>query len=67
MTGKALTLFVVLASLANTDALICYNCGYLELINGSKIGIKEEFGNIPFCDDFTTGDKNTEVAMMVSI
>ena len=67
MIGKSICLFVVLSFLSNANALVCFNCGYLELINGTKVPLTEDFGVVPFCDDFTSGDKNTEVAMMVSV
>jgi len=41
------------------DCLICYNCGYLELPDGQKVPVTEEFGKIPFCNDFTTDKENT--------
>ena len=66
MIGKLLSLIFVFAFMANScDALICYNCGYLELINGTKIALTEEYGDIPFCEDFTSGDTNTVMAKIV--
>ena len=66
MIGKLLSLIFLFAFMINScDALICYNCGYLELINGTKIPLTEEYEDIPFCEDFTSGDTNTVMAKIV--
>ena len=66
MIGKVLSLLFVSAFMINScDALICYNCGYLELINGTKVPLEEEYGDIPFCNDFASGDTNTVMAKIV--
>ena len=51
--------------MTNIDCLLCFNCGYLQLINGTKIPLKEEYGDIPFCDDFTSSQENTKLAKLV--
>ena len=65
MVGKALFLFIVMASLVDVDCLMCYNCGYMELLNGTKIKLNEQFEDVPFCDDFTTNKENTKIAALV--
>ena len=47
------------------SCLTCFNCGYLELPNGKKEPVTEEFGKIPFCDDFTQNEENTIEAYAV--
>ena len=37
----------------------CFSCGYMELTNGSKIPLSEDYGEIPFCNDFVDSDVNT--------
>ena len=66
MIGKVLILLISLTSMANVDCLVCFNCGYLELINGTKIPLTEEYGQIPFCNDFASSKDNTVFAKMVS-
>ena len=57
--------FTNAASLTD-DTLTCYNCGYLQLTNGTKIPLKEEYGDIPFCNDFASDEGMTVPAMIVS-
>ena len=53
MIFRALFLLIVLTSMANIDCLMCFDCGYLELVNGTKVPlIEEQFGKVPFCNDF---------------
>jgi len=60
MIGKVLSFLFVVAYMTNTsDALKCYSCGYLELINGTKIPLTEDYGTIPFCDDFAEKNETT--------
>ena len=33
--------------------------------DGSKVPIREEFGKVPFCEDFTTNEENTKMAYHV--
>ena len=70
MVGKLLLSLLVGFALTNAlptdDALTCYNCGYLEMMNGTRIPLKEEYEDIPFCGDFASGDEFTVPAMMVS-
>ena len=47
------------------SSLTCFNCGYLELPDGKKVEVTEEFGKIPFCDDFTQNEENTIEAYAV--
>ena len=49
------------------DMLMCYNCGYMQLINGTKIPLKEEYGDVPFCGDFASDEGMTKPAMIVSL
>lgn len=66
MIGRVLLLLFIVPYMANrSDALICYSCGYLELFNGTKIPLTEDFGKIPFCNDFATSDSNTVTAAIV--
>jgi len=55
--------FTNAASLTD-DTLTCYNCGYLQLTNGTKIPLKEEYGDIPFCNDFASDEGMTVPAMI---
>ena len=57
--------FTNAASLTD-DVLTCYNCGYLQLTNGTRVPLKEEYGDIPFCDDFASDEGMTVPAMIVS-
>ena len=57
--------FTNAASLTD-DVLTCYNCGYLQLTNGTRIPLKEEYGDIPFCGDFASDEGMTIPAMIVS-
>ena len=65
MIGRILIFLSVLISLSNVDALQCYSCGYLELVNGTKVKLTEEYGEVPFCNDFASGDSITVEASMV--
>jgi predicted small lipoprotein YifL len=67
MIFKSLLVLTFLSSLSRVNSLMCYNCGYLELPNGDKVAVTEEFGKIPFCDDFTTNEENTVEAYAVSL
>ena len=67
MTFRTLILLTFLSSLSRVNSLLCYNCGYLELPDGKKVNMTEEFGKIPFCDDFTTNHENTVEAYAVSL
>ena len=72
MIGKVLFSLTVGIAFSNAasltdDVLTCYNCGYLQLINGTRIPLKEEYGNIPFCDDFASDEEMTVPAMIVSV
>ena len=67
MTFKYLLLLPFLSYLSHVNSLMCYNCGYLELPDGTKKQVTEEFGKIPFCDDFTTNEENTIEANRVSL
>ena len=58
--------FTNAASLTD-DTLTCYNCGYLQLTNGTRVPLKEEYGDIPFCDDFASDEGMTVPAMIVSL
>ena len=62
---KAFFLLTFFTSLVQVDCLICYSCGYLELPDGKKVPVEEEFGQIPFCDDFTSNKENTMEAYPV--
>ena len=70
MIAKMLFSLLVGLTLVNAipmdDMLTCYNCGYLQLTNGTRIPLKEEYEDIPFCGDFASGDENTVPAMIVS-
>ena len=66
MALKTVLFLSFLFSLSVVNALMCYNCGYLELPDGKKVPVTEEFGKIPFCDDFTTNQENTIEAYAVS-
>jgi len=55
--------FTNAASLTD-DVLTCYNCGYLQLTNGTRVPLKEEYGDIPFCDDFASDEGMTIPAMI---
>lgn len=66
MAFKTLILLTFLSSFTRINSLICYNCGYLELPSGEKVAVTEDFGKIPFCDDFATNQNNTMVAFPVS-
>ena len=57
--------FTNAASLTD-DVLTCYNCGYLQLTNGTRVPLKEEYGDIPFCGDFASDEGMTIPAMIVS-
>ena len=46
---------------------MCFNCGYLELVNGTKVPLTEEYGELPFCNDFASGNDNTVMAGIVRI
>ena len=65
MIIKIVFLLTFFASLDRVNCLICYNCGYMELPDGKKVPVTEEFGQIPFCDDFTSNKENTMVAYPV--
>ena len=67
MISKVLYLFIITSYLKNADALICFNCGYLELVNGTKVPLTEEYGELPFCNDFASGNDNTVMASIVRI
>ena len=67
MISKVLYLFIIASYLKNADALICFNCGYLELVNGTKVPLTEEYGELPFCNDFASGNDNTVMAAIVRI
>ena len=67
MIVKVLYLFIIASYLKNADALICFNCGYLELVNGTKVPLTEEYGELPFCNDFASGNDNTVMAKIVRI
>ena len=67
MIFKVLYLFIVAIHLKNADALMCFNCGYLELVNGTKVPLTEEYGELPFCNDFASGNDNTVMAKIVRI
>ena len=67
MISKVLYLFIIASYLTNADALICFNCGYLELVNGTKVPLTEEYGELPFCNDFASGNDNTVMAAIVRI
>ena len=67
MIIKVLYLFMIASHLKNADALICFNCGYLELVNGTKVPLTEEYGELPFCNDFASGNDNTVMAKIVRI
>ena len=67
MIFKVLYLFIIASYLKNADALICFNCGYLELVNGTKVPLTEEYGELPFCNDFASGNDNTVMATIVRI
>ena len=67
MISKVLYLFIIASYLKNADALICFNCGYLELVNGTKVPLTEEYGELPFCNDFASGNDNTVMAKIVRI
>jgi len=45
--------------LPQVSSLTCFNCGYLELSDGQKVPVTEDFGKIPFCDDFNQSEDNT--------
>ena len=65
MIFKVLYLFIIASYLKNADALMCFNCGYLELVNGTKVPLTEEYGELPFCNDFASGNDNTVMAKIV--
>ena len=65
MLIKLAFLLTFYTSLVQVNCLICYNCGYLEMPDGSKVPIREEFGKVPFCEDFTTNEENTKMAYHV--
>ena len=67
MIFKVLCLFIVASYLKNAGALMCFNCGYLELVNGTKVPLTEEYGELPFCNDFASGNDNTVMAKIVRI
>ena len=67
MIFKVLYLFIIASYLKNADALMCFNCGYLELVNGTKVPLTEEYGELPFCNDFASGNDNTVMAKIVRI
>ena len=67
MIFKVLYLFIIASHLKNVDALMCFNCGYLELVNGTKVPLTEEYGELPFCNDFASGNDNTVMAGIVRI
>lgn len=59
---KLFILFSILVShffVPQVSSLTCFNCGYLELPDGKKVEVTEEFGKTPFCDDFTQNEENT--------
>jgi len=61
---KMRTLILVTVILSNiflpqVSSLTCFNCGYLELPDGQKVNVTEDFGKIPFCEDFTQNEENT--------
>ena len=61
-----LILLGLLSSFYEVNSLRCYNCGYLEKPDGEKVPVTEEFGKIPFCDDFTDNQENTIEALTVN-
>ena len=67
MVFKALILLTFMSSFSRINSLMCYNCGYLELPSGEKVPVTEEFGKIPFCDDFATNNNNTVLTYPVSL
>ena len=67
MVFNALILLTFVSSFSCINSLMCYNCGYLELPDGEKVPVTEDFGKIPFCDDFATNDNNTVVTFPVSL
>jgi len=52
------SIFLFNIFLPQISSLTCFNCGYLEMPDGKKINVTEEFGQIPFCDDFTQNEEN---------
>ena len=62
-------IFVFLSNsfLPQVSSLTCFNCGYLELPSGEKVPVTEEFGKIPFCEDFTQNEENTIEAAAVRL
>ena len=65
---KFFILFSIILShlfVSKVSSLKCFNCGYLELPDGKKVEVTEEFGKIPFCDDFTQNEENTIEAYAV--
>ena len=59
---------LVLALVHQSSSLICYSCGYLEAVNGTKLPLDEEkYGIVPFCNDFVSSEDNTVMAGLVSV
>ena len=64
---KLVSIFLIcFVSFDMVTSLICYNCGYYEHSDGRKTPIEDWGHHVPYCDDFTTNNNNTEVALYVS-